>query len=154
VNIKSYGHDIEASWLIDRAAQVLQDKDIMGLTQSYTQAIAENILKVAYTPYGVMNETVNHVMDKSRIWWVQAESVIGFTNAYGKTGDQRFRNAAINTFDYIQKNVVDKASGEWFWKIDEQGQPVSGFPFVSPWKCPYHNSRMYIELIERKQLYV
>jgi mannobiose 2-epimerase len=154
IDIQSYGHDIEGSWLVDRAVEVLNDKNLLEATQSYTLDIAENILNNAYTPFGVINETVNHVTDYNKIWWVQAESVVGFINAYEKSGNKRFFEAAVNIWNYIHEKVIDKKSGEWYWMFDESGSPVSDFPFVSAWKCPYHNSRMYFELMARGKDYV
>ncbi|AGB19553.1 AGE family epimerase/isomerase [Thermoanaerobacterium thermosaccharolyticum] len=149
IDIKSYGHDIEASWLLDRAVDVLGDEGIKDTTKKYTMEIAENILNNIYSPDGIANETVEGKTDLSRVWWVQAESVVGFFNAYQKTNDVRFIEASKNIWEYIKRYVIDKRDGgEWYWKVDENGKPFE-MPIVEPWKCPYHNSRMCIEIIER-----
>lgn len=149
IDIKSYGHDIEASWLLDKAVDVLGDDELKIMTKNYTTQIAKNILENIYSQDGIINETVNGVDDKSRVWWVQAESVVGFFNAYQKTNDARFMEASKNIWEYIKRYVIDKRDGgEWHWKVDEKGNPFS-MPIVEPWKCPYHNGRMCIEIIER-----
>ena len=150
IEIQSYGHDIEATWLIDRAAEILGDKGLVKSTHAYTQKIAENIYKHAYSPFGVINETVNGVTDAGRIWWVQAESVVGFYNAYEKTGDDKYLESVEKLFEFIENNLVDKKkNSEWYGKLYEDNSPILDMPIVEPWKCPYHNGRMCIEIIER-----
>ena len=148
--MQSYGHDIEGTWLIDRAAEVLEDNDLINSTHAYTLKIAENIHKSAYSPLGVINEIVKGITDGGRVWWVQAESIVGFYNAYGKTGDSKYLKAAQDLFNYIEKFLVDKKeNSEWNWKLDVNNKPIDNMPIVEPWKCPYHNGRMCIEIIER-----
>lgn len=150
VDIQSYGHDIEGTWLIDRAAEVLGDKNLIDSTHAYTLKIAENIYKNAYSTLGVINETVKGITDAGRVWWVQAESIVGFYNAYEKTGDKKYLEAAQELWKYIENNVVDKReNSEWYWKLSEDNTPIINMPIVEPWKCPYHNGRMCIEIIER-----
>ena len=150
IEMQSYGHDIEATWLIDRAAEVLGDKKLIESTHAYTLKIAENIYEKAYSPIGMINETVNGVTDPTRVWWVQAESVLGFYNAYEKTNNNKYLEASQKLFEFIQNFLVDKKeNSEWYWKLNEDNSPVIGKPIVEPWKCPYHNGRMCIEIIER-----
>ena len=150
IKMQSYGHDIEGSWLIDRAAEILEDKDLISSTHAYTLKIAENIYKNAYSPLGVINETVNGITDAGRVWWVQAESIVGFYNAYEKTKDSKYLVAAQELWKYIKNFVVDKReNSEWYWKLAEDNSPIIDLPIVEPWKCPYHNGRMCIEIIER-----
>lgn len=150
INMQSYGHDIEATWLIDRAVEVLGDKELIEKTYEYTQKIAENIYDMVYSDKGIVNETVNGETDTHRVWWVQAETVVGFYNAYEKTGDVKYKEAAEKVWEYIKNYLVDKRDGsEWYWRLDENGNPDTEKPVVEPWKCPYHNSRMCIEIIER-----
>jgi mannobiose 2-epimerase len=153
LEIQSYGHDIEGSWLIDRAVEMLEDEKLMDDTYKYTLEIAENTYANAYSPEGVINETVEGKTDTDRIWWVQAESVIGFYNAYTKSGDKKFLDASVNVWNYIKKHVLDKEIGEWYYDIGVDGSPMDK-AIVSPWKCPYHNSRMCIEMLKRLGDYV
>jgi mannobiose 2-epimerase len=150
IDLQSYGHDIEGSWLIDRAAEVLGDASLIETTHNYTLKIAENIYNKAYSTLGVINETANGVTDAGRVWWVQAESMVGFYNAYEKTEDKKYLEAAQELWKYIKNNIVDKReNSEWFWKLAEDNSPIPNMPIVEPWKCPYHNGRMCIEIIER-----
>ncbi len=90
-------------------------------------------------------------MNEHRIWWVQAETVIGFLNGYEKTPEHtEYLDAALAEWEFIKEHVVDKRAGsEWFWEVDKEGKPYPDRPIVEQWKCPYHNGRMCIEVIKR-----
>jgi mannose/cellobiose epimerase-like protein (N-acyl-D-glucosamine 2-epimerase family) len=149
LDIQSYGHDIEASWLIDRAAETIGDSRFTAAVSKMTLDIADSIYKKAYSArQGVNNESVNGGVDKSKVWWVQAESVIGFYNAYQKSGDNRYLDASLSQWEYIKSNFINKKTGEWFSELDQYGRPKE-LPLVSAWKCPYHNGRMCIEMMNR-----
>ena len=173
-DIHSYGHDIEASWLLDRACEVLQkglDENGVGLqyrerakkiideTAAYTPVIARKILSCAFDGEALNNEcrgevsekagTASAVVDTERIWWVQAEAVVGFVNAWQKSGDSAFKDAASKIADYIQNVMTDTRDGsEWFWSVSKDGER-SDHGITEPWKCPYHNGRMCMELVKR-----
>ncbi|MCM1022976.1 MAG: AGE family epimerase/isomerase [Prevotella sp.] len=149
-DIHSYGHDIEASWLIDRACEVIGDRRFMAKWRFINLRIAENIYSIAFENGAVNNERENDKIDKKRIWWVQAESVVGFVNAYQQGGDKKFLEAADTVFDWIETKQTDKRGGsEWWGEVDFDGSPMQTVSMVNPWKCPYHNGRMCIEIISR-----
>ncbi|WP_341478829.1 AGE family epimerase/isomerase [Clostridium thermarum] len=149
-DIYSYGHDIEASWLIDRACEVLADDELIKEIEPMTAEIVDMVLKTAYDKGAMNNQYCRGIIDKNRVWWVQAESVVGFLNAYEKTGNEEYLQVAINIWNYIKKYLIDKREGsEWFWLLDYNNNPVVGKPIVEPWKCPYHNGRMCMEVIKR-----
>ncbi len=150
IDLHSYGHDIETAWLVDRCLEVLDDAEMTERISPITRTLSEKIYERAYTDHSLLNECENGVDDTRRIWWVQAETVVGFYNAYQKTGDEKFKLAAGDVFDFIEEKLVDKREGsEWFWCLDKDGNPSSRQPIVEPWKCPYHNGRMCLELIKR-----
>lgn len=150
IDVKSFGHDIETCWLIDRAAEVIGDKEVIEDVRSYIPKVAEKIHEIAYSDHGMNNECVEGKLDTDRVWWVQAEAVIGFYNNFQITKDKKYCEAAMNMWDYIKSTIVDKRDGgEWFWKVSKDGQPYEDKPIVEPWKCPYHNSRMCIEIVRR-----
>ena len=150
IDLHSYGHDIETSWLVDRALTVMKDEELNRRIHPITSALAEKIYSRAYVDHSLMNECENGVDDETRIWWVQAETVVGFYNAYEKSGDVKFKNAALDVFDFIEEKQTDHRKGsEWFSALDKNGEPIVKYPIVEPWKCPYHNGRMCLELIKR-----
>lgn len=152
IDLYSYGHDIETSWLIDRGLEVLGDEAYTKKIQPITSEIVENIYQRAYIDHSLVNEAENGVVDTTRVWWVQAEAVVGFLNGYQRNPEQRkYLKAAEDIWNYITEYMIDKRSGsEWFWALDKEHVPLKR-PIVEPWKCPYHNGRMCIEVVRRMQ---
>ncbi len=149
LDMQSFGHDIEASWLIDEAAKQVCTPEEQAVWADKTLALARAVLERAYTPDGLLNESVDGRIDRTRVWWVQAEAVVGFANAYQKSGEPAFLDAAQGVWQYIQRAMVDPRPGsEWFWSRESDGS-VTPKPIVEPWKCPYHNGRMCMELMRR-----
>ncbi len=149
-DIHSYGHDIEASWLIDRACEVLGNTRVQAEWRFIDLRIARNIYEIAFENGAVNNERENDKIDKKRIWWVQAESVVGFINAFQNDGDTKYLDAAKTVFNWIITKQADKRKdSEWWGEVTFEGEPMQTVAMVNPWKCPYHNGRMCIEVINR-----
>lgn len=149
-DIHSYGHDIEATWLMDRACDALGDETLKKEFSEMNLKISYNIQKIALDNGAVNNERDKTEIDKTRIWWVQAESVVGFINAYQHSGDEEFLKSARTVWNYIKENVVDKDNrGEWHWEVSYDNKPGKTREIAGPWKCPYHNGRMCLEVISR-----
>ena len=147
----SFGHDIEGSWLIYEAAEILGDKKLIEEVGNIAVKMAEATLnKGIDEDGGLMYEgNTNRIIDSDRHWWPQAEAVIGFYNAYQISGDEKFLEAAINSWNFIEEYIIDNKFGEWFWLSDKNGNPKISEHKVGPWKCPYHNSRTCFEIIDR-----
>ena len=153
IDLHSYGHDIETAWLIDRGVEVLGEKKYEEKMASITKDLTAQIYKVAFDGHSLANECEKGVVNTHRIWWVQAETVVGFLNGWKMNPDKpEYLEAAKNTWEFIKEHVIDKRPGsEWFWEVDENGNPYPGRPIVEPWKCPYHNGRMCFEVIKRSE---
>ncbi len=151
IDIHSYGHDIETAWLIDRGCEILGDVALKEKMGALTRALTRQVYKDAYREHSLLNECVRGVADTSRVWWVQAEAVVGFLNGYEKTPEHgEYIEAVFALWDYIQSNIVDpRTDSEWFWDLDSDKRPSTKKPIVEPWKCPYHNGRMCFEVIRR-----
>lgn len=151
IDLHSYGHDIETAWLMDQSLEILDDDAYTNRLSPITKALTENIYKVAFDGHSLSNECDKGVVDTNRVWWVQAETVIGFLNGYEKDPSKtEYKEAAEATWQFIKDYVIDKRPGsEWFWLVRQDGTPVEGEPIVEPWKCPYHNGRMCMEVIRR-----
>lgn len=149
-DLYSYGHDIEASWLLDRACEVLGDQEVTDRMKNVILTIAENVYRIAFDGEAVNNECFKKVVDTTRVWWVQAEAIVGFYNCYQETGEQKYVQIAEELWEYIKKYIIDKREGsEWFWDLNKDNIPESKKAIVEPWKCPYHNGRMCMEIIRR-----
>lgn len=151
IDLHSFGHDIETAWLIDRGCEILGDAAYSEKMHAITKELEACVYKEAYSRHSLSNEAENGVVDTTRIWWVQAETVVGFLNAWQKAPEkEEYRRAAEDTWAFIKEYMHDKRPGsEWFWCVREDGSPVEGKPIVEPWKCPYHNGRMCFEVIKR-----
>lgn len=147
----SYGHDIEGSWLLVEAAEALGEPHLLERVKQTAVAMAEAVYAEGVdADGGLWNEAgPGGLTDANKDWWPQAEAMVGFYNAYQMTADAKFRTAAAKSWEFIQKHLVDRTGGEWFWGIDQAGHPLPGVPKVSPWKCPYHNSRACLEMLGR-----
>ena len=151
LDLHSYGHDIETSWLIDRGTEILGEEKYKNKMAPVTMDLAKEILKVAFDGHSLANENDRGRVNQNRIWWIQAETVIGFLNAWQKAPEcDAFLHASLATWEFIKESMIDKREGsEWFWEVNPDGTPIAGRPIVEPWKCPYHNGRMCIEVIKR-----
>ncbi len=150
-SIISYGHDIEASWLIHEAASVINEKQLIEETEKLALKIADAASE-GLQPEGSMiyeyDLTTKHT-DSDRHWWVQAETVIGFFNAYEISGEQKYLDRALINWQYIKNHLVDNKNGEWYWSINKDGKVNPNEDKAGFWKCPYHNTRMCLEILER-----
>lgn len=152
IDLYSYGHDIETAWLVDRGLEVLNDPVYTEKVSPITKTITKNIYDRAYIDHSLVNEAENGIVDTTRVWWVQAEAVVGFLNGWQKTPEHKeYLEAAEDIWNYIKTCLVDKRNGsEWYWALDKDRNPLEK-PIVEPWKCPYHNGRMCFEVIRRMQ---
>jgi mannobiose 2-epimerase len=150
----TFGHDIEASWLLCEAAEVLDDSNITSRAQRLALRLARVALAEALDEDGGLcyEGRAGKVTDPDRQWWPQAESVVGFLNAYGLSGDRSYLEAAQRAWLFIEKYFIDRENGEWFWRVDRDGRPDPAEPKVSQWKGPYHNVRMCLETIKRLEM--
>ena len=153
IDLHSYGHDIETAWLVDRGVEVLAEKAYEEKMSPITKDLTRQIYQVAFNGHSVANECEKGVVNTDRIWWVQAEAVVGFLNGYRKQPEcEEYAEAVRKIWQYIKDFLIDKREGsEWFWRVDHNGTPVTTEPIVEPWKCPYHNGRMCFEVIKRMQ---
>jgi mannobiose 2-epimerase len=150
-DIHSYGHDIEASWLLHEAAIVLEDNDILLRVEFIVPKIAvaaDEGLRSDGSMIYEKNNASGHI-DSDRHWWVQAESVIGYFNLWEHFGDKKALEKSLACWKYIKENLIDKDNGEWFWSIYSDGSINRKDDKAGFWKCPYHNGRMCMEIVER-----
>jgi cellobiose epimerase len=147
----SFGHDIEGSWLICEAAEVLGDTTILDETRKEAVRMAQAVFDEALDGDGglLYEGRGKEIIDTDKHWWPQAEAVVGFLNAYELSGKEHFLKAWEKSWAFIEKYIVDHEHGEWYWKVSRDGTPSQDKYKVDPWKCPYHNSRTCFEVMER-----
>jgi len=147
--IDSYGHDIESSWLLYEAAHLLKDPELLQRVKEVSVKIADAASEGLLADGGMLTEK-DRETDHSRLtrsWWEQAESVVGYTNAYELTGNEDYLDKAIHAWNFIEIYMIDKENGSWFTSVTPEG--IGGGDKAGNWICPYHNGRMCLEIIER-----
>ena len=147
----SYGHDIEAAWLINEALGYLDTDLSFNPLQGRANLLAETFRKEAIDiDGGVLNELDlrSHGLSAEKHHWPQAEALVGLLDAYEITGREDYLQLCIGVFQYIQRYIIDPLNGEWFLRVDKQGSPM-GDEKIGYWKCPYHNARACMEVNQR-----
>jgi cellobiose epimerase len=147
----TFGHDIEGTWLLCEAAEVLGDAAVFQRVKSLALRMAAVALKEGIDNDGAIRYEGKggKVIDPGKECWPQAEAVIGFLNAFQLSGENTYFQACLRAFDFIERHLVDRVHGEWFWRINEDGRPDPKLPKVNEWKGPYHGSRMCLETMHR-----
>jgi len=147
----SFGHDIEAAWLLTDAAKVLGDAALLARIKQLAVRIAEVTLAEGVDADGSVfyEGGPEGISNSNKEWWPQAEAVIGFLNAAQISGDPKFLAAALRTWDFIAAHLIDRQHGEWFRAVTRDGVLLGDVLKVSFWKCPYHNGRMGLEAVRR-----
>ncbi len=150
--IDSYGHDIEFTWLLCEAAEVLGDKKIIEEVEKIALKFTEVSLKEGFAANNGMyyEKEGDNLLDEFH-WWPQAEAVIGFFNSWQISKQDKYLQQAIKSWEFIQNNIIDKEKGEWFWAVDSGLKPTTNDK-INMWKAPYHNSRMCLEMIRRIEM--
>ena len=149
--LESYGHDIECSWLIHEAALVLGDAEVLKKVEPIVEMVAKASEKGLNADGSMVHEANldTGYVDSDLHWWVQAEAVVGFFNIYQYFGDESALQKAQHCWTYIKENLIDDENGEWYWSRRKDGTLNLDDDKAGFWKCPYHNSRMCLEIIER-----
>lgn len=162
--ICSFGHDIEGSWLIWEAAETLGDSRIKNLVKPLIIKMADAVLRVGVDKDGGLfleSSRFGSHLRTNKHWWLQAENLVGFMNMFQISGDEKYWETVKKAWDFIHRYVIDHKGGEWFTKVNRLGVPYleepadDPSPFyrndwkIDPWKCPYHNGRAMMEMINR-----
>ena len=145
----SYGHDIEAAWLLYDSSIAINDSYLIEVTSNLIQTISKVVLKEGYDHKngGVFNSGVDgSVVDTDKQWWVQAETIVGLSYAWMLTETSDYLLDIEDIWDYIDQNFKDHKKGEWYFLLSENGTPYTDKDKVGPWKGPYHTVRMCLEV--------
>jgi len=146
----SYGHDVEAAWLLLRCAEIVADDKLIEVYKEVAIKLIDSSISAIDADGGLWYEKgINSgVLIKEKHWWPQSEFVIGSINAYQLTSDIRYLEYFQNNWTFLKNHIKDP-TGEWYWGIDTDGHQMKNQDKVGFWKCPYHNVRMCLELINR-----
>lgn len=149
-DVISYGHDIEAAWLLQQCAEISGNETLIANYKKHAIQIAEVTKEGLDADGGLWYEydPEKKELIAEKHWWPQAEALIGFYNAYELTGKEEYLDIVYRNWKFIKKYIIDQQNGEWFWGVYDDysimKKDKAGF-----WKCPYHNGRACLELIHR-----
>lgn len=145
----SYGHDIEAAWLVQEAAEIVEDAALIAAVKERSVKMAEAAARGLDSDGGLWYEKRSNRLVREKHWWPQAEAMVGFFNAWQLTGEQNFFKNSYQCWRFIQQYILDTKAGEWFWGVNENHSIMAAEDKVGIWKCPYHNGRACLEIIKR-----
>lgn len=146
----SYGHDIEAAWLIYDAALAVGDQDLIRMTHDMAINVVDATLTYFDQDGGLFHAgEVDRITNHEKHWWPQAEAIVGLLTAFQLTKDDKYLKMANKCWSFVQSDIKDHAHGEWYWGVDSNGHIMSNEDKAGFWKCPYHNGRAMIEAARR-----
>ncbi|MEO6316644.1 MAG: AGE family epimerase/isomerase [Chitinophagaceae bacterium] len=150
-DVISYGHDIEAAWLLQQCAEIIKDEQWIDKMKHYAITVTRAAMQGLDADGGLWYEydTAGNHLVKEKHWWPQAEAMVGFFNAWEITADANYLHASLNSWQFIKKWIRDDVHGEWFWGVNEDHTVMKENDKLGFWKCPYHNSRACMEIIKR-----
>ncbi|MGN6419420.1 MAG: AGE family epimerase/isomerase [Pseudobacter sp.] len=149
----SYGHDIEAAWLIQEAAEIINDEALAETVRQRSLFIARAAAEALDKDGGLWYEydpATDHCV-REKHWWPQAEAMVGFYNAWQISANEEFLKMSLNAWTFIQDYLIDTRKGEWIWGVYENYHIIAQEDKAGLWKCPYHNSRACMEIMRRIQ---
>lgn len=149
-SVISFGHDIEGSWLLSEAAEILGDEELIKETNAMSLRMVNATRNEGSDSDGsIFYEKDGDHLDTDKHWWPEAEAMVGYTDAWKKTGDASYLVSAEKVWDFIDLHLVDHGLGEWFWRVDQDGNAYDLDEKTGFWKCPYHNTRALMEVVNR-----
>jgi mannobiose 2-epimerase len=154
-DVVSYGHDIEAAWLLQQCAEIIQDDEWMNKMKKHALGITDAAMEGLDTDGALWYEydPATHHLVKEKHWWPQAEAMLGFFNAWQLGGKEIYLQASLKSWNFIKQYICDKENGEWLWGVYADYSVMSDKDKAGFWKCPYHNSRACMEMVKRLQQY-
>jgi cellobiose epimerase len=147
----SYGHDIEAAWLVQEAAELVGNKSLLEKVKYQTILLTEAASEGLDEDGGLWYEydPVDDYLVRQKHSWPQAEAMVGFLNAWQISGKEVYLQQSLKSWQFVKDHILDKKGGEWYWGVEKDYTPMNREDKVGIWKCPYHNSRACIEVIRR-----
>ncbi|GGB13122.1 AGE family epimerase/isomerase [Puia dinghuensis] len=144
----SYGHDIEAAWLLHEAALVIEDEEWIRITAGLCLKLADVTLEgLDEEDGGLWHEKEEDGLVREKHWWPQAEAMVGFLRAWTISGESRWWEKSKTVWSFVKHYIRESNGKEWYWGVRADHTPMPGHEKAGFWKCPYHNSRACLEVI-------
>lgn len=144
----SFGHDIEAAWLLAEAAEIIHDDVLIRKIKLQSMKLVSGALEGVDADGGLFYEKEHGKLVAEKHWWVQAEAMVGFVYAWQVSGEDKYLQTSLQAWEFVKRNLLHPR-GEWIWGLGADGAPMHNEDKAGLWKCPYHNSRACMELMKR-----
>jgi mannobiose 2-epimerase len=148
----SYGHDIEAAWLLLECASIIEHDVLIQRFRQLALEMGRAALEGLDPEDGGLwyeSEPDTHHWIREKHWWPQAEAMVGWWECFQISRDEIFRDASFGAWEFTSKYLIDPSYGEWHWGVDAANNPLGGQTKAGFWKCPYHNGRACLEMMNR-----
>ncbi len=147
----SFGHDIEAAYLLVEASTAL-GKPNDRKTWSASRNLVDHALKVGWDEgnggfydHGPVAGPADG-MDK--VWWTEAEGLNALLLMHEKYGKEtpRYWKAFVKQWEFISKRQVDRQNRGWLSSVTREGSLIPNQPKSDQWKDPYHQGRALLNV--------
>lgn len=146
----SYGHNIEFLWLFLHALDVLGEP-VDPWKEKLAALARHSAMYGVDERYGgifVEGPRDGPASEMQKEFWQQAESLVGFLDAYLLLGDRIYWDAFVKVFDFVWTKMINHDVGEWFALLDRDGT-VRWDYLGHAWKNNYHTTRSMIQTLKR-----
>jgi mannobiose 2-epimerase len=149
----SYGHDVEAAYLMLEAAEALGRKGDAA-TERTAKMLVDHALAYGWdeTFGGFFREgtAAGEAEDTRKEWWVQVEglnTLLLMHERYGRDTDAYFK-AFQRQWEFIRDRQVDGEFRGLYDTVGRDGTPTDT-PKARIWKAAYHDGRALLNVTER-----
>jgi mannobiose 2-epimerase len=154
----SFGHDVEAGYLLIEAADVLgQGEDPRNWTLA--RRLVDHAMQYGWDAdrgglydSGQMNAdgVVTGGLQTDKIWWVQAEHLNALLLQHERVGKETdvYWNAFVKEWQWIKTSQIDPKSGGWWPTVRADGTPASRVK-ADMWTECYHQARAMLNVSQR-----
>ncbi|MEM9327981.1 MAG: AGE family epimerase/isomerase [Bacteroidota bacterium] len=152
----SYGHDIEAAYLMLDAEDALGIKDPKTL-QVAQQLVDHSIAHGIDREFGGLIERGYYfgdtvvVISGTKTWWAQAEALnsLSLFSKLDVAGAERYADEFEGLWDYMKAQFLDWDQGGWYAQGLDQQPEFKTAPKGHNWKTPYHTTRALLLCLDR-----
>jgi len=146
----SYGHDIEAAWLLHHCAVEAGDPPLTESWKNHSLRITSAAAEGIQSDGSFIHEfdALTGHLDQHREWWVSAEGMIGFLHAYQHSRKEEYLDKVFRLWKFTKNHLIDHNQGEWKWGVLDDYTDMNNYK-MGFWKCPYHNVRACLEVRRR-----
>lgn len=150
-NIISYGHDLESVWLLLEAVKVLEIEDDTTVINKIIDMGKRSSREGYDDEVGAFNnrgDLSGSVLDNTKVWWIQFESMQGIWQLYLHTKDEKYLAQIETVLDWLENQQMHYSIKEWFKEVNNSGTPGQSRYIADEWKTNYHSIRALVNMAD------